>query len=389
MLRTLDELTNPVLRPVKVSALLAIPIGLDDPTIFLRKCAALADATDLAFEVATTADSRARGSKKRHASHTRASSRRCRWTHGWPDWSNAGATIVALPKCELAAEIATSPIDRHVFIADPTALHIYETGTDLRARHPYAQTAGDRLRIGYGRFTVYLGAAAGCGKTYAMLDRAHQMKAEGIDVVAAIVETHGRADTERMLEGLEVLPRKNNELDREALMARRPQVALIDELAHTNAPGSDYPKRYEEVLSIIRSGISVITTLNVQHLEGLSDAVLRMTGQRVRETLPDGILELADDVDPDRRDAAGAAGAAARREDLSTRTDRSRALQLLHDRESDRAARARDPRDDSRAQPTAAARTVSQISCSASMRASGRRADRVGGPICIARLTSS
>ncbi len=170
------------------------------------------------------------------------------------------------------------------------------TGTEIRARHPYAQTAGDRLRIGYGRFTVYLGASAGCGKTYAMLDRAHQMKTAGVDVVAALVETHNRADTVRMLDGLEVIPRKNGELDREALMARRPQVALIDELAHTNAAGSDYPKRYQEVLSIVRSGISVVTTLNVQHLEGLSDAVLRLTGTVVRETLPDGILELADDV---------------------------------------------------------------------------------------------
>ncbi|MGA3036954.1 MAG: hypothetical protein ABSE64_05655 [Vulcanimicrobiaceae bacterium] len=295
MLRTLDELTDPVLRPVKVSALLAIPMGLDDPAVFLRKCAALADASDLSFEVARTLDHGDRIEKAARGANARLVPPLPQ-SHGVPNWTNAGATIVAVPSGEEAKSIASGGIDRHVYIADPSALHVYETGTEIRARHSFAQTAGDRLRIGYGRFTVYLGASAGCGKTYAMLDRAHQMKAAGVDVVAALVETHKRAETVRMLEGLEVLPRKNDEVDREALMARRPQVALIDELAHTNAAGSDYPKRYQEVLSIVRSGISVITTLNVQHLEGLSDAVLRLTGTRVRETLPDGILELADDV---------------------------------------------------------------------------------------------
>lgn len=296
MLRTLDDLTNPVLRPVQVSALLAIPVGLDEPATFLRKCAALADASDLAFEVATVGDP---ASAAMQAAAQAVNARiidPLPQARGVPDWSNAGATIIALPVGDLAKNIASSGIDRHVYIADPYHLKVYEAGADLSVRHPYAQTAGDRLRIGYGRFTVYLGASAGCGKTYAMLDRAHQMRAEGIDVVAAIVETHGRPDTERMLHGIEVLGRKNDEIDRDALMARHPQVVLIDELAHTNAPGSDYPKRYQQVLSIVRSSISVITTLNIQHLEGLSDAVLRLTGQRVRETLPDGILELADDV---------------------------------------------------------------------------------------------
>jgi two-component system sensor histidine kinase KdpD len=112
-----------------------------------------------------------------------------------------------------------------------------------------------------------------------------------------IVETHGRADTAAKLEGIAVQPRlATGELDRDALIARRPDVALIDELAHTNAPGSTYPKRYDDVIAILRAGISVITTLNVQHLAGLGDAVERMTGKKVRETLPDAILELADDV---------------------------------------------------------------------------------------------
>ena len=296
MLRTLDDLTNPVLKPVKVSALVALPLELDDPTAFLRKCAALADASDLAFEVTTL------GNASRETVEKAARTTNARLLpplpieRGIPDWSNVGATVVALPTGEYAKTIASTGIDRNIYVADPHNLHIVDATAELSTRHPYAQTAGDRLRIGYGRFTVYLGASAGCGKTYAMLDRAHQMKSEGIDVVAAIVETHGRADTMRMLDGIEILPRRNGEADQDALMARRPQVALIDELAHTNAPGSDYPKRYQQVLSIVRSGISVITTLNIQHLEGLSDAVLRMTGQRVRETLPDGILELADDV---------------------------------------------------------------------------------------------
>jgi two-component system sensor histidine kinase KdpD len=153
------------------------------------------------------------------------------------------------------------------------------------------------MRIGYGTLTIYLGPAAGSGKTYAMLDRAHDLVREGVDVVAALVETHGRADTAAKLAGLEVLSRlPNGELDREAILKRRPAVALIDELAHTNEPGSAFPKRFDDVIAVLRQGISVITTLNVQHLVGLRDAVERLTGTRVRETLPDTILELADDV---------------------------------------------------------------------------------------------
>ncbi|HYL27656.1 MAG TPA: hypothetical protein VEW74_07460, partial [Candidatus Nitrosotalea sp.] len=172
------------------------------------------------------------------------------------------------------------------------------------ARSPYSQTAGDRLRVGYGKLTVYLGAAAGAGKTYAMLDRAHQLKAEGIDVAVGFVETHGRKETAALLDGLEIIPPKTvhangityREFDRDALIARNPQVALIDELAHTNAPGSIAPKRFYDVLAVLRAGIDVLTTLNIQHLEGLGDTILRLTGTIVRETLPDGILALADDV---------------------------------------------------------------------------------------------
>ena len=138
-----------------------------------------------------------------------------------------------------------------------------------------------------------------------MLDRAHQLQAEGVDVVGGFVETHGRKETAALLDGLEIAAAENRqrqrnrrirEFDREALIARHPQVALIDELAHTNAPGSIAPKRFYDVLAVLRAGIDVITTLNIQHLEGLGDTVLRLTGTIVRETLPDGILALADEV---------------------------------------------------------------------------------------------
>ena len=137
-----------------------------------------------------------------------------------------------------------------------------------------------------------------------MLDRAHQLKADGVDVVVGFVETHGRKETAALLDGLETIaPQKitengitYKEFDRAAVIARNPQVALIDELAHTNAPGSVAPKRFYDVLAVLRAGIDVITTLNIQHLEGLGDTVLRLTGTVVRETLPDGILSLADEV---------------------------------------------------------------------------------------------
>jgi two-component system sensor histidine kinase KdpD len=137
-----------------------------------------------------------------------------------------------------------------------------------------------------------------------MLDRGHQLRSEGVDVVAGFIETHGRKETAALAEGLEIVPRKTvtaggityEELDRDAVIARKPKVVLIDELAHTNAPGFQAHKRYEDVLAILRAGIDVITTLNIQHLEALTDAVLRLTGTDVRETLPDEILALADEV---------------------------------------------------------------------------------------------
>ena len=149
---------------------------------------------------------------------------------------------------------------------------------------------------------VYLGAAPGVGKTYAMLSEGQRRGAGGTDVVVGICETYGRPLTIKMLEGLEVLPRKRvdyrgtwfEEMDTEALIARRPQVALVDELAHTNVPGSRRSKRWEDVLDILEDGIEVITTLNVQHLESLNDLVAGVTGIRQKETMPDWVVDLAD-----------------------------------------------------------------------------------------------
>jgi two-component system, OmpR family, sensor histidine kinase KdpD len=156
-----------------------------------------------------------------------------------------------------------------------------------------------------GRLKVFLGAAPGVGKTYAMLEAAHRRRRENVDVVIGIVETHGRAETDRLVEGLDVLPRQRieyrerelSEFDIDGALARRPQLLLVDELAHTNAPGSRHPKRYQDVEELLAAGIDVYTTLNVQHLESLNDVVAQITRIRVRETLPDRVLERADEVE--------------------------------------------------------------------------------------------
>lgn len=155
-----------------------------------------------------------------------------------------------------------------------------------------------------GRFKVYIGAAPGVGKTYTMLREGNDLLRKGIHVVAGLLETHGRSETAEQISELEVLPRhaidyrgtRLEEMDTEEIIRRNPDVVLVDELAHTNVPGSRHKKRYEDVLDILAAGISVITTVNVQHLESLNDAVERITGIRVRETVPDHILQLADEV---------------------------------------------------------------------------------------------
>ena len=163
---------------------------------------------------------------------------------------------------------------------------------------------GELQKQGAGRLTLFLGAAPGVGKTYAMLSRARELKQQGVDVVVGLVETHGRADTRAMLDGLEVLPRRAidyhgrrlDELDLDALIARKPRVALVDELAHRNAPGSRHERRWQDVIELLDAGIDVYTTINIQHLESLNDVVHRITGVRVAETVPDPVFDRLRDL---------------------------------------------------------------------------------------------
>jgi two-component system sensor histidine kinase KdpD len=155
-----------------------------------------------------------------------------------------------------------------------------------------------------GRLKVYLGSAAGVGKTYAMLREGHRLKAQGVDVVIGLVETHGRADTADQIGDLEVVPPRVveyrgvtlREMDVDAILARKPTVCLVDELAHTNAPGSRHPKRYQDVDDLLHAGIHVITTVNVQHMESLYDEIERVTNVRVKERIPDRVLAEADQI---------------------------------------------------------------------------------------------
>jgi two-component system sensor histidine kinase KdpD len=156
-----------------------------------------------------------------------------------------------------------------------------------------------------GKLKIFLGYAAGVGKTYAMLEAAHQRKEQGIDVVVGYVESHKRVETEELIKDLEVLPRKQveyhnvsmSELDVDAVLARHPALVLVDEFAHTNAPGSRHPKRYQDVEEILDAGIDVYTTLNIQHLESLNDIVAQVTGVIVRETVPDRLIDQASEIE--------------------------------------------------------------------------------------------
>lgn len=175
--------------------------------------------------------------------------------------------------------------------------------TDLR--HRQADALMDHLqREQGGQLTLFLGAAPGVGKTYAMLSRARELRRQGQDVVVGIVETHGRSETAALTEGLEILPRRRvlhqghwlEEMDLDALLQRRPRVALVDELAHRNAPGSRHERRWQDVAELLDAGIDVHTTVNIQHLESLNDIVHRITGVRVSETVPDGVLDRLRDI---------------------------------------------------------------------------------------------
>ena len=155
-----------------------------------------------------------------------------------------------------------------------------------------------------GKHKIFIGMAPGVGKTYRMLEEAHSLKQQGIDVVVGLLETHGRVETAEKSQKLEIIPRKQillqgrslSEMDTDAIIDRKPQLALIDELAHTNVPGSVYEKRYQDVEKILETGIDVYSTLNIQHLESLNDLVLKISGVVVRERIPDSVLEVADEV---------------------------------------------------------------------------------------------
>jgi two-component system sensor histidine kinase KdpD len=156
----------------------------------------------------------------------------------------------------------------------------------------------------HGRLLVFLGMAAGAGKTYRMLVEGHEQQEAGHDVAIGLLETHGREDTAMLAEGLETIPRRRvtyrgtqlEEMDLPAVLARAPEVCLIDELAHTNAPGLEHPKRYEDVEDVLSAGIDVLSTMNVQHLESLNDQIAELTDVRVRETIPDDVLGRADEL---------------------------------------------------------------------------------------------
>src|ERR1700733_3773294 len=156
-----------------------------------------------------------------------------------------------------------------------------------------------------GRLKIFLGAAPGVGKTYEMLSAAQARRREQTDVVIGVVETHGRAETEALIAGLETIPRRTidyrgrplTEMDLDAILVRHPALVLVDELAHSNAPGSRHPKRYLDVEELLAAGIDVYTTLNIQHVESLNDVVAKITRIRVRETVPDSVIERADDIE--------------------------------------------------------------------------------------------
>ncbi|HZV80224.1 MAG TPA: hypothetical protein VFF60_11515, partial [Candidatus Binatus sp.] len=301
MLRLVDDFTIPAVAPARVSSVVALLTDRVDATAYLKRVVAIASVFDLAVGVACEPGMR--------AENCEAAVRRCEGTRiPWPQDDGAAprldvltGALVAIPYGDLARSVLSRGIDRDVIVTDGKQV----AAATASAPDGQAAAAGENpLRKAYGRLTIYLGSAAGSGKTYAMLDRAHQLKDAGIDVVVGYVETHGRAETARKLQGLEVIPRKASvtngityeEMDRDAIIARHPQVVLVDELAHTNAPGSVAPKRYMDVFALQGAGISVLTTLNIQHLEGLSDSVTRLTGVTVRETLPDWILGMADDL---------------------------------------------------------------------------------------------
>jgi two-component system, OmpR family, sensor histidine kinase KdpD len=181
----------------------------------------------------------------------------------------------------------------------------YRRNGDHRPSPDALLEAARRVESRAGKLKIFLGAAPGVGKTYEMLQQGRARKADGCDVIVGVVETHGRRETEALVAGFEIVPRQQvdykgrqlDEMDLDAILARRPQIVLVDELAHTNVPGSRHPKRYLDVEELLERGIDVYTTVNIQHLESLNDVVAQITGVRVRETLPDSIFDRADAIE--------------------------------------------------------------------------------------------
>ena len=182
--------------------------------------------------------------------------------------------------------------------------------TEKRRENPYRRLSPDEMhdkveRVKKGTFKIYIGAAPGVGKTYTMLREANHLKENEIDVVIGLLETHGRKETAAQVGNLEIMPKKIvpyknvllEEMDLDSIIIRNPEVVLIDELAHTNVPGSKNQKRYQDVMTILEAGISVISTMNIQHIESLKDNVKQITGVSVRETVPDSILQLSDELE--------------------------------------------------------------------------------------------
>ena len=200
---------------------------------------------------------------------------------------------------------------------------------------------------GRGKLKIFLGYAAGVGKTFAMLEAAHQRKREGMDVVIGYIETHKRADTEAMLAGLEILPRasidyrgiKLSDMDVDGILARHPALVLVDEMAHTNAQGMRHAKRYQDVEEILDGGIDVYTTLNIQHLESLNDVVAQVTGVIVHETVPDRVIDEASEIEVIDLPPDELLHAPERRQGLYPGPGRARDTGVLPQGEPDRPAR--------------------------------------------------
>jgi two-component system, OmpR family, sensor histidine kinase KdpD len=204
------------------------------------------------------------------------------------------------PENEHLSSARATLADEHVGGATtaPPSLSRASTGNDRVVDSDEVEAAG--------RFRLYLGAAAGVGKTFAMLDEAHRRAGRGTDVVVGYVEAHRRPRTEERIEGLEIVPRKVvvyrgsrfEEMDVEAILARRPRLVLVDELAHTNVPGSGpHEKRWQDVMQLLEAGIDVISTVNIQHLESIADSVEQMTDTQVRERVPDRVVRKADQIE--------------------------------------------------------------------------------------------